>query len=137
MKKKILIVLIVIIAISAFVIYKMYNKPHVNIEDAKSEVVITASDFFDAFSTDEANANATYLDKIVAVSGIITEIEFDEEKAIVSLQTNDDFGTVLCHLSENASQKIEAFKVLDTITLKGICTGFLMDVVVVKCEILK
>ncbi|NJN49943.1 MAG: hypothetical protein HC798_00760, partial [Polaribacter sp.] len=108
-----------------------------NVANTKSDVMIAATDFFDAFSNDEITANKNYLDKIVAVSGAISKIEKEDEITIITLQTNDDFGSVLCHLSEEASKNSDAYKIEDNIILKGICTGFLMDVVLVKCEIIK
>jgi hypothetical protein len=42
----------------------------------------------------------------------------------------------LCHLSDKATRKMNSLKEEQTITLKGICTGFLLDVILVKCEII-
>ncbi|KGL64149.1 OB-fold protein [Polaribacter sp. Hel1_85] len=133
--KKILVAILIIGIIGAFVAYKIYNKPHVNVGDTKSDITLTANKIINDFSSDESIANTNYLDKIIEVSGVISKVKIEKEKGIITLKTNDDFGSVLCHLSDNATQKINLLKEGQTITVKGICTGYLMDVILVKCEI--
>lgn len=135
-KKKLIIAVIIIGVIGAFVAYKMYNKPHINITNAKSDLNITSNKILADFSSDENKANTLYLDKIVEVTGTISKIKVEKEKGIITLKTNDDFGSVLAHLSEKATLKINNIKEGEAITIKGICTGYLMDVIVVKCEII-
>jgi hypothetical protein len=130
--KKIIIGILVLGIIGAFIAYKMYNKPHVNVEEASADISITADKILNDFSSDENSANLKYLDKIIQVNGVISEINI--EKGIITIETNDDFGSVLCHLSEEASRKIGGLQQGQIIVVKGICTGFLMDVILVKCE---
>jgi DNA/RNA endonuclease YhcR with UshA esterase domain len=134
-KKKIITIILGIGIISLFIAYQIYNKPHVNVLDVKSDIIITADKIIDDFSSDETKANRSYLDKIIKVSGTISELKLEKQKGIITLKTNHDFGSVLCHLSDQATQKINLLKVGQTIILKGICTGFLMDVILIKSEI--
>ena len=135
-RKKIILAILILATIGAFVGYKMYNKPHINVLETSTDINITANKIIDDFSSDENTANTKYLDKIIEVKGLITSTKIDKEKGIVILHTNDDFGSVICHLSEEATKKMSSLKLGQTVTLKGICTGFLMDVILVKCEIL-
>jgi DNA/RNA endonuclease YhcR with UshA esterase domain len=130
--KKIIIGILVLGIIGAFIAYKMYNKPHVNVEEASADISITADKILNDFSSDENSANLKYLDKIIEVKGVVSEINI--EKGIITIETNDDFGNVICHLSEEASRKISGLQEGQIIVVKGICTGFLMDVILVKCE---
>ena len=133
--KKIVISVLVLVIALAVVGYKIYNKPHVDVASEKADITITATNLFADFSNDEEKANATYLDKIVEVKGVIGKIAKEEEKVIINLNTGDDFGSVLCHLSDPSTGKVKDIKEGESIKVKGICTGFLMDVVLVKCEI--
>ena len=135
-KKRIIITILILGIIGAFIAYKMYNKPHIDVADTKSDVVLTADKIQSDFSTNENEANKKYLEKIIEVSGEISEIIIEKEKGIITLKTNDDFGSVLCHLSDESTQKINTLSKGKTIALKGICTGYLMDVILVKCEII-
>ncbi len=137
MKKKIIILGIIILGtFGAFVVYRMYNKPHVDVSEASVDISISATKIVEKFSSDETLANVTYLDKIVAVKGVISNKKIEKEVGVITLKTDDDFGSVLCYLSPVSSKKMDAFKVGKTITIKGICTGYLMDVILVKSEII-
>ena len=134
-KKKLLIAILSIVIIVVFVGYKMYNKPHVNVADTKSDISLTANKIINDFSSDETAANKVYLDKIIEISGTVSELNTEKEKGIITLKTNNDFGNILCHLSKDATKKISSLKIGQTVSIKGVCTGYLMDVILVKCEI--
>ena len=128
--------MLVVGIIGVFIAYKIYNKPHVNVAETSSDISLSANDIIKDFSSDENTANSKYLEKIIEVSGTISELKIENEKGIVSLKTNDDFGSILCHLSTEETKKITTLKEGKTIKIKGICTGYLMDVILVKCVII-
>ena len=134
-KKKISIAILIIGIIGVFVAYKMYNKPHVNVADSKSDITLTADKIINDFSSDESKANTIYLDEIISVSGKVYEINLEKGKGIITLKTKDDFGGILCHLSDEGTKKMSSLKEGQAISVKGICTGYLLDVILVKCEI--
>ena len=135
-KKRITLVILILGIIGTFVAYKMYNKPHIDVADSKSDIVISADKIQSDFSTNENLANTNYLEKIIEVSGEISELTLENKKGIITLKTKDNFGSVLCHLSDNSTQKMNTLKMGKPVRLKGICTGYLMDVILVKCEII-
>ena len=134
--KKISIYILIIGLLGIFIGYKMYNKPHINVAEKPVDIAITANTLLADFSSDETKANTKYLDKIIAVKGRVATIEFNGEKAAISLQTKDDFGSVVCYLVKDEFKKSAEIKEGQEVILKGICTGFLMDVILVKCVII-
>ena len=134
--KKISIYILIIGLLGIFIGYKMYNKPHINVAEKPVDIAITANILFADFSSDETKANTKYLNKIIAVKGRIANVEFNGEKAAISLQTEDDFGSVVCYLVKDEFKKSAEIKEGQEVILKGICTGFLMDVILVKCVIM-
>jgi hypothetical protein len=133
--KKIIIGILILGILGAYVAFKIYNKPHVNVVKTSADIIISANKIIEDFSTDETSANTIYLDKIIEVKGVISEVKIEKEKGIITLKTNDDFGSVLCYLSEESTKEIRTLNEGETITVKGICTGYLMDVILVKAEI--
>ena len=134
--KRVISVLLVVSFLSIFIGYKIYNKPHINVAEEAADIALTASMLLIDFSGDETKANAKYLDKIIAVKGVVKNIAEEGKKRAITLQTSDDFGSVICYLSKDESMNIAAIKKGQAIVLKGICTGFLMDVILVKCVII-
>mgnify|MGYP000398021914 CR=1 FL=1 len=133
--KKIVLPIILLSIVVAVVAYNVYNKPHVDVADAKADLTVTAKNLFSEFSKDEVKANTQYLDKIIQVQGLIQNLKVENELGVVTLKTEDDFGTVQCNLSREATSNFKLLKENDLVTIKGICTGYLMDVVLIKSEI--
>ena len=134
--KKITIYILIIGLLSIFIGYTMYHKPHINVAKKPVDIAITANILFADFSSDEKKANTKYLDKIIAVKGKVANVAFNGEKAAISLQTEDDFGSVVCYLVKDDFKKSAEIKEGQEVVLKGICTGFLMDVILVKCVVM-
>lgn len=134
--KKITIYILIIGLLSIFIGYTMYHKSHINVAEKPVDIAITANILFADFSSDETKANTKYLNKIIAVKGKVANVEFNGEKAAISLQTEDDFGSVVCYLVQDEFKKSAEIKEGQEVILKGICTGFLMDVILVKCVVM-
>jgi hypothetical protein len=136
-KKKVSFGILLLFFFGAIIGYKIYNKPHVNVAQEKAAIVSTASKILEDFSSDETAANVKYLGKILQVNGVIAKIETVQSKCSITLETGAVFGAVLCTLTIEESAQKRALQVGQEIQLKGICTGFLMDVILVKCIILE
>jgi hypothetical protein len=127
MKNKILIPAAILLTLSVFSAYRYYNKGHRNVQREKA-IVLSAKELFEAFESDEPSANAMYLDKVIEVNGVISEISSNQEKnTIVILDADNAMGGVACTL-ENTDGK--TFEKKSHISIKGICTGYLTDVVI-------
>ena len=114
--------------------YYMYNKPHKNMEKAKADYSIEASNLLTAFEADESAANAKYLDKTIEVSGTVREASTDDEGMInVTLDTDNELSGVVCQLDNLTTHKKTTFEPGEKVSFKGICTGMLMDVIIVRC----
>ena len=131
--KKYIIALAVIGIIGAVVGFKIYNKPHENITKVKTEHIISATDLFEAFQVNEENANATYLDKVIVVEGQVKETKEENGMMNVMLESDDMMFGVRCQMDHLSQHKRAQFQIGEKISLKGKCTGSLMDVVMVRC----
>lgn len=133
MKKTLLFVaLIVVLAVAGFA-YLQYNKPHRDTAAETPAYTLTAAALFAEYSTDEAAANAKYVDKLLLVRGTITGISVAEDSTVsIMLQTADPVFGVGFRLLPAEAAKIQGLQVGDKVQLKGICTGKLMDVVLVR-----
>ncbi|MCE7922351.1 MAG: hypothetical protein DYG98_04790 [Haliscomenobacteraceae bacterium CHB4] len=131
--KRILYFLLAIACLSGAIGYYLWNKPHENMQTAKADMTIDATALFNEFNTDEAAANAKYLDKTIAVAGKVKETtKADDGTVKVSLDTGSDFG-VLCELDPLSQHARTDFAAGETVTLKGICTGLNFDVQLTRC----
>ncbi len=117
--------------------YGMYNKPHTSVAKTEASVVVKASEILGEFETNEQSANTKYLEKIVAVSGEVADWVVKDEKGVLTLLSEESMGTVMCFFSKEETQKIGLLQSGTKVSVKGICTGYLMDVVLVKSVLTK
>lgn len=115
----------------------LWYKPHKNMERAKADLTLSATDLMADFNNDESAANAKYLDKVVAVKGAVQSINDNNGVVTISLEAGDDFGAVSCELDNQTKQPRTNFAPGDVVTLKGICAGKTIDVVLVRCMIVE
>jgi hypothetical protein len=133
MRKWVKVVLIIValglIGASA-VVYYVYNKPHRDVSKEKG-VQLSAQNLYDAFRTNEAEANKLYLDKAIELTGEVANVSTNQDgKVVVDFKTNDPLVVINCTFKEDPG----ALQPGQTITFKGICTGYIPDANVVINE---
>ena len=111
-----------------------YFKPHENIRKASPDYRVEATQLLKAFETDEISANDQYLGKIIEVAGTVASAATDENGlTTVTLASDNPFGGVICEMDALSQHSRKEFNPGESITMKGKCTGYLMDVVLVRC----
>jgi hypothetical protein len=137
MRRIILIAIAVIGIVGVATAIYLWNKPHKNMQRATADITLTAPELMAAFNEDETTANAKYLDKVVAVTGKVIEATTNGEATVVSLEAADDFGAISCELDRFSKQNRTTFSPGEQITLKGMCSGKTIDVVLVQCVLME
>jgi hypothetical protein len=127
--KKILLAVLIIALISVCTGIYMWNKPH---PEAKHGIPVTAINLSKEFNADEKKANAAYLDKVLEVSGTISDISKNQDgDIVVTLDTGDPMSGVLCTMKDKSVNPAKG----QTITVVGFCRGNNLGVVLNDCII--
>jgi len=131
-----LAVVLIGIIIGIFMWLYAFRKADISVASKKADIEIKAADLLKNFTDNEDTANKTYLDKVVLVSGIIDKISEDSTSVSIYIKNPEDMAGVMCGFNKAAIDK-STLKKGDEIRIKGICTGYLMDVVLNKCALEK
>ncbi len=137
MKKKIILTaatVFVLTIISAW--FFIFYKPTHFKRDVADEngIITTAKEIVKEFQSNEAASNAKYVNKAVEISGEVLEAKKDQTgNTILVLKSDDALSNVFVTLK--AADQIAS--VGSSITIKGICTGFLSDVVIIDAIFVK
>lgn len=111
----------------------VYYKPTRDVKE-EAGIKISAEAIFDSFTVNENKANQLYLNKAIEVSGTVAEIKKNQEgQAVVYLRTSDPIFGVNCTFKEDPGSVAPG----KTIRFKGICTGYLSDVIINQGIIVK
>lgn len=129
MTRKTVILIAAIIALGAVVVALwMYNRSHISVVTAAADFQVSAPELVNAFAKNEADANAQYGGKVIMVTGTLRRVL--EESGVPILVVGDstlEFG-VSCYLDPERSDAAQDLSPGSTVTVKGICNGLLLDV---------
>ncbi len=134
---KIVLAVVSVIAVAGvlFGLY-MYNLKPKDLQKVKPDFVVTAIDLLKAFETDENAATAKYVNNVVEVSGTIQSVKPGENNALtISLNSGNDISSVICTLQ--GSTEPTNFRTGELITIRGKCSGFLMDALLNNCVVVQ
>ena len=129
-KNKIIIIIAIIASIAFSAYYYIFIYSSNNHRQVQSEIgiVITSDSLVAKYQADENLANSLYLNKAVVVTGNLLSIDKNQEgKTTLVLGRADSFSNVSVTMISTApiTQKVG-----ESITIKGLCTGALSDVVI-------
>lgn len=151
-RKKIIIVtlLAAIIGIGS-IVYYIFNKPHKDVQSAKTEFSIEATAIVNEYLSNAEIANEKYLNedgfsKILEITGTVFSIseDFNNQKVILLKSPQDKAGVSVTFTNE-ARSAIEAVQKGDKIKIKGIIRsgasydkdlGFYEHVIIEKAALL-
>ena len=129
MKKLVYILGVIVIIVSSVYYYTfVYSKNHHR--DAQSEIAISIStdSLTAAYQNNEQESNKLYLNKAVEVTGAIINIGKDQAgHTTLLIGKTEAFSNVSVTLIDTNQIKQ---KTGDVITIKGVCTGSLSDVII-------
>lgn len=137
MKTRSILLLLALIVAAGAVLYglKEYGRGHKDTAGLAAVHSISAADLLAAFQRDEAAATTKYVggaEQVIEVAGAIREVERPSAGIVnVILDTGDDMSGVVCEFTDGT---VPAHWTPGTeVKLKGICTGMLLDIVLVRC----
>lgn len=112
-----------------------YNRGVEGADSMDVAATVTAADLLSAFTADEAAATAKFVgttEQAVQVTGAIRAMEpTGDGKVTVILETGDPLAGITCEFAE--ADVPATWRSGANVSVKGICTGMLMDVVLVRC----
>jgi hypothetical protein len=113
-----------------------YNLKQTDMSKAKPDYVLSSALLLKAFEDNETDASTKYINKILEVTGIISVVENASDNTLnVSLISGSDHSSVICTFP--AIKVPELFTPGKEITLRGECSGYLMDVLLNNCAVIK
>jgi hypothetical protein len=133
MIKKVFMGVGLLLIVTGIFVYKLYTREHRMVEQ-EQYTSMNAQQLFLAFEENEAQANTKFLNQVIEVKGVISEVLTNQENnTVVVLKSNDPLFGISCTLEQPTIRLREG----DSLIVKGICTGFLSDVVLTDCIIIK
>lgn len=137
-RKSLIIISVIIIAVLVIVLVYLwtFRKADLSVNSKKADFEISAVKLLESYERDEESANATYLDKVIIVTGTVNNIYEDSLTVTVYLKNENALSGVLCSFDKSVITTTIPSRG-NEVKIKGICSGYLLDVVLNKCSFVK
>jgi len=116
---------------------KQYNKPHMDIKKSEANLITDANIILIDYESNEEKANIKYTNNIIQIKGLISEISTYDGNVTITLKDKNFDASIICNLLPEENFDALQLKKGKEISIKGICTGYLLDVILIKCVIVK
>ncbi|WP_347174813.1 OB-fold protein [Polaribacter uvawellassae] len=127
-----LILISILLIISMYLYFRVSKEATINIVSATTSYKINSEDLVSDFITEETLTNKKFAGKIIEIKGKVKEISFLNNTNTVILFGNENSG-IICDFNKNQTEEIKALTKNQTVIIKGICKGFLKDVILLNC----
>jgi hypothetical protein len=141
MKIKYVIAVIVIgILIGVGIGLKMFFKPHADINKLKTDFAVEAPALINEFQQNETAATAKYSEKVLEITGkLVAKSKLENGTDLLVLE--DEMQGISCQLDSvwsAANQPvIQSLESGQSVKVKGVCKGYLMEIKVSPAVIVK
>jgi len=112
----------------------LYNKPHADAGSKSTDETIKADSLYANYAANEAAADKRFMNKILEVKGAVQDVTMSNSKPTVMLATGQA-GGINCQMAMDSSEVFTSIHKSMQVTIKGKCSGYLMDVNLVDCVI--
>jgi hypothetical protein len=131
-----IITVLVVLVAGLFVWKWVFKEQDKSVISKTADMVVQADVLVRDFEADENKANIKYLNKVLVVNGSIDSKTMNDKEITVVLKNKGDVAGVSCSFDQSTIGP-STFETGKAIRVKGVCTGFLLDVVLVRCALIK
>lgn len=135
-RKKITYMLSSVILLTSIIFIIIYYKPHRSVRGEDPAYTMTVQQLVNAFSQSETRADSMYAGRILELEGRLKEMILNDSTLILLLGDSTQMTGVSCYLNKDQKQKYTSIRRGETVKVKGICNGMLLDIVMDKCILL-
>ncbi|MCP9750993.1 OB-fold putative lipoprotein [Ferruginibacter sp. HRS2-29] len=136
-KKYVLPVVVILAAAGALYAYREYNRKPADLTNIAPQEITDVPSMVNMYDSNEVKANEKFLGKTVEVKGVVSDvINLQDTLLTVMLGSKEEMHRVSCLLDKEQIVNLKKCVVGQQATIKGICTGFLLDVEMNRCVIL-
>lgn len=129
--KVISIIIVLSIGIYAYVNFTSLHT--INVSEISSFDEVQSKSLIETFLIDEEKADKTYVNKVIEITGIVKEVSFLNNRNTLILQGDNDGPGIICDMNPGQLTAITKIRKGERVRVKGICKGFLKDVIILNC----
>ncbi|OEK07843.1 hypothetical protein A8C32_15285 [Flavivirga aquatica] len=133
-KNKLIIILFSLFLMTGLYAYFLLSRSSfINMKEVSPVLKISAAEISEHYLEDEKKSDSMYKGKVLEIKGIIKKINFLNNRNTLILQGYNTYSNIICDIQNVNKKEFDKLELGDKINLKGICKGFLKDVIILNC----
>lgn len=134
--KKVFVPVLILVLAGILAAVYLYNKKGADLGKTRPDFILTAEELQQAFEADESAASAKYINKVIEVRGIIASVRQGEQNAVsITISTGSPLSSVIGTFPLVNDPSV--FREGEELCFRGECSGYLMDVLLNNCALVK
>lgn len=118
-------------------VYVMWNKPHQDLTADAADFTTSPTELFGEFTADEAAANQTFGNKVVELSGTVSEKkDVGDQGSVILLEVPGEMFGINCAFEPADAASLSSVETGSKITLRGKVDGMAFDVNLSRCVVI-
>lgn len=138
--KRFAIILGILIVVAGLVYgWRLYNKPHRNIEKEKADFIVQAAEFYHEFEQDQHSAHTRYNNRVIEIHGKLENISRNADGKAALLIGGPD-GYINCEMNEDYDALEGKITDGQAVSVKGLYIGYddlLGEVQIKECNLIE
>ena len=122
-RKRILITILSLAIVFAGIYWIVATEKFADTKERKAAFTVSALNFIHEFHEDGNAANAKYADKIIAVTGIVTELESADTTFNIKMTDPVSGSYIIFAFQQQHQAEARTVKAGDSVSIKGSCSG--------------
>ena len=121
--KKIMIGLFVFLLAVGAGIWYIFTEKFADRVETKSEYTVNATDFIKEFQKNDSLANKKYIERIITVNGVISELEAADTTINIKMTENATGDYIIFSFQQQHLAEAKKLKEGEQVSIKGSCSG--------------
>ena len=136
-KSFLIIVFIAVAALAVYLLVKLtFRESEKSVASEPAVATLNAPQLLQLFEENEDSANRLYLGKVIQVQGVIDSFIEDSVSVSVYLKDAEAFTGIMCVFDKTVLDATSLQQGAE-ISIKGMCSGYLFDVILNKCALVE
>lgn len=132
------IIFVLAMAASLFAIIWWINMPaYTNLENVIPDAKMSTQEFLSEVYINESSVSEEFIEKTIEINGVIDEITFKNNTYTLLLSGGENSKHILCEMRKGQETVLNSYKKNDSITIKGVYKGSLLDAIFLHCIIIE
>lgn len=125
-----------LVLVLSLLYFQFTKKQHIEVVHIQPDSIVSSENLVANFLSDQSQANHAFTDKIIEVVGKVKEVSFLNNRNTLILQGPIEDSGIICDMNSDQFSLIKKLQKGQKVKIKGICKGFLKDVIMLNCIML-